>query len=85
MKVNVYSIKDEKVSFTSLTTNRNDASARRDFAMDVNNPQMRMLNFSPSDFSLYRIGTFDIETGILEPCSPLVQICTGREVLNETE
>lgn len=85
MKINIYSIKDEKVSFTSLTTNRSDGAARRDFAIDINNPQMKALNYSPSDFALYRIATFDIDTGIIEPCSPLELICTGKEVFNEAE
>ena len=85
MIINIYSIKDEKVSFTSLTTNRTDGAARRDFAIDINNPQMRALNYSPSDFTLYRVGTFDIDTGIIVPCSPLQMICNGNEVVNETE
>lgn len=85
MKVNIYSIKDEKVSFTSLVTNRTDGAARRDFAVAINDPAQRSFNYSPSDFALYRVGTFDIDTGIIEPCSPLELICTGKEVFNETE
>lgn len=85
MKVNIYSIKDEKVSFTSLVTNRSDGAARREFAIAINNPNQGAFNYSPSDFALYRIGTFDIDTGVIMPCSPLELICTGKEVFNEAE
>lgn len=85
MKINVYSIKDEKVCFTGLITNRTDGAARREFAIMINNPQQGAFNFAPSDFALYRIGMFDYDKGILEPISPIELVCTGKEVFNETE
>lgn len=42
------------------------AAAIRGFAAEVNNEQNRMLNEHPEDFDLYRLGTFDQSTGLIE-------------------
>lgn len=41
------------------------------------------MNFSPSDYDFYRVGTFDSKTGELRPVVPIDFICNGNEVFNE--
>lgn len=60
----VYCIRDRKGSFWQPQVHQNELSARRAFAMLVNNGDpMNPVNFAPHDFELYRIGDFDSETG----------------------
>lgn len=66
MKYNCYAIRDSKCDFHTPTFSLNDASASRDFAMIVNQPD-NLISFSPADFSLYRVGTFDSASGIFTP------------------
>jgi len=61
----LYSVYDSKVqSFSPPFIQRNNADATRNFAQAAAEPNSQLAQF-PSDFSLYFIGTFDSETGIL--------------------
>lgn len=62
MNYSLYSIKDNKVGFLSLMQDVNDATAMRNFAFAINS-STGMYSYAPGDFSLYRFGTFDTETG----------------------
>ncbi len=81
MKYGIYSIRDSAADvFTAPTIDLNDDSAIRSFAQAVNHPDS-LMNFSPSDFSLYRIGSFDVDDGSIEPLNPSSKlVCADRLV-----
>lgn len=74
----VYSIKDERVGFNAPFLCENEAEAERSFAtlvMDDNS----MIGKFPEDYSLYEIGTMDMESGVLVTAIPEL-IIRAREV-----
>lgn len=73
---NVYAIKDALNGFGSLSVDSNDDVASRNFAFAVS---QGLLSFASSDYSLYRIGTYNIASGALTPCDP-VFIINGIDV-----
>ena len=65
----LYAIKDVKSGFSDPCTQVNDAVAARSFERQV--PGMSDdLGIPLSDFQLWRIGEFDIDSGMLLPASP---------------
>lgn len=77
MKQFMYSIRDSKTTYGVPFVDKSDDSAKRGFAFAFEN-QQSLLRFSPSDFSLYRIGTFDNDSAKLQSCPP-VYICSGSD------
>lgn len=66
MKFNLYSVFDVVAnSFASPFLSPNDRVATRSFADLVKDPQSRV-HHNPADYSLYIVGTFDDESGIIE-------------------
>lgn len=45
--------------------------------IDIVNTPDNLPNKYPGDFVLYEIGTYDIDSGILEPVHPPVQVMSG--------
>lgn len=70
--------------FTSPTIDISDASAIRSFQQAISNAGS-VLNFKPQDFSLYQIGTFDVETGELSPMSPPSRLFVGSDGVVQKE
>lgn len=66
MKKILYSVRDDLNDFGSVFVAPSDGFAKRDFASAVNNPGPSAVAFSPKDFALYRLGTFDSETGLIQ-------------------
>lgn len=62
MKYPVYCIRDVHTGFMTPTVDQNDASAMRNFAHAVKRPDT-LFNSHPKDYSLYKIGEFDSDTG----------------------
>lgn len=62
----MYAIRDKKVGFLTPTIDQNNAAAIRNFEHACQQSQNLMFSH-PEDFDLYRIGTFDTETGRLIP------------------
>lgn len=58
---------------------RSDADAARSL-FDVFANKDTLPGQHPEDFALFRIGTFDNQTGAIVPCTP-VQVTTGMEYL----
>lgn len=87
MLYNVYSVRDSKVGYGNPFVDLSDSSAVRGFNFAFSNPTS-MVNFSPSDFSLYRIGSFDSDKGIIERVTPEFICCAvdfvGKEFSNAT-
>ena len=75
---NVYAIKDSLNGFGTLSVDSNDDVAIRNFAYAVSSG---ILSFAASDYSLYRVGTYNISSGALEPFGPEF-ICSGLDAKN---
>lgn len=72
MIISIYSVNDSLNGFGPLSLQNNDASAYRSFAevfKDV---------YSPADYSLFKLGSFDTETGEIIPDIPTV-ICRATD------
>lgn len=76
MKYPIYSYRDLKVAFGQPIVEMNDQTAIRGFAYAINQNQ-GLMNFSPKDYDLYRIGEFDAEKGILIPEKVPVLVMSG--------
>lgn len=76
----LFAIRDIKVGFMSPNADQSEQSAIRNFAYAVNSEGL--MNYSPKDFDLYKVGSFDSETGALDPC--VVQlVCSGVDVFED--
>lgn len=84
----IYSIRDAASGvFTSPTIDLTDESAIRGFSQAVNNAGS-IMNFCPSDFALFRIGTMNVEDGTIVPVSPPAMLVAGDrlvKVVNDNE
>lgn len=61
----VYSIRDQLVGFGQPTIAVNDEVIQRQFKILVNDPN-NTISLAPKYYDLYKIGTYDDETGKLE-------------------
>lgn len=76
----VYSIRDVKSGFMQPTVEMNDAIAHRNFSHAVQNVDSVLFSHF-KDFALYKIGTFDSETGAVTAL-PLVElVCEASDCL----
>lgn len=80
MKFNVYSIRDSKTGFLSPTFEVNDAVAMRNFEHAVENSDSVLFSHA-RDFDLYKIGTFDADTGKILPLELPINLCSGSSCL----
>ncbi len=81
MKYGIYSIRDAAAGvFTAPTIDLTDESATRAFSQAVNNAGS-MMNFVPSDFSLYRIGSLDVESGQIDSIIPPAMVVSGDRLV----
>lgn len=80
MKFSAYSIRDSKTGFLSPTFEVNDQVAMRNFSHAVSNSDSVLFSHA-RDFDLYKIGTFDTDTGRLMPIEVPVLIMSGSSVL----
>lgn len=68
----VYAIRDLKSGFMSPTVEVNDQVAIRNFSYAVLHNEM--FDSFVSDYSFYRVGSFDSNTGIFKSCDPLPEL-----------
>lgn len=81
MKYPVYCVKDNKAGFQpNLLIEQNDASAVRGFSYAINNEGL--MNYSPNDFDLFKIGSFDVDTGMFESSFPEL-VVSGSSVYGD--
>lgn len=66
MICNIYAIRDVKAGFLSPTFESADAIAIRNFSHAVINSSDVLKTFA-GDFSLYRLGTYDTDSGVIAP------------------
>lgn len=74
----VFSILDDKTGFLSPALDEHNESALRNFhhaAMNVDS----LFYTHPSDYSLYRIGDFDTQSGLITACIPPVLIVRASQ------
>ncbi len=75
----VYAIYDSAAGvFTAPTIDISDASAVRSFQHALANSGS-IMNFKPDDFSLYQVGTFDVETGYVDSLVPPSRLFVGSD------
>lgn len=70
MKFEVYAVRDSLIGFGLPLLRDNDAVASRSFEYDISNNEIYKTR--PQDYQLYKLGSFDTETGELEKCSPVL-------------
>lgn len=80
MIVNVYSIRDVKTGFLTPTFEVNDAVAMRNFSHAVHNSDSILFSHF-KDFDLYKVGTFDSDSGRLMPIELPILVMAGADVL----
>lgn len=75
----MYSIRDIHTGFMSPMVDQNDNSAARNFAHAIIASD-GVMHTHPSDFDLFKIGSFDSENGQLDLLWPVVHIMSGGDV-----
>lgn len=80
----MYCIRDVKTTFFPPQPAQSDEDAKRNFAMMVNNPS-GVMGFSPKDFDLYHVGTFDSVKGTVTPVTPIEFVVSGTALVTVNE
>lgn len=78
---NLYAIKDVKSGFSDPCTQVNDAVASRAFDGQIQGIAAN-LGIPVSDFQLWRIGQFDVDSGMLIPDTPVL-VLDGAAILRK--
>lgn len=65
----LYSIRDVKSTFMQVLTDHNDSTAMRGFKQACTVPDSIMA-MHPTDFALYRVGSFNADTGEITSQTP---------------
>lgn len=79
----VYSMRDSKTGFMSVTLDQNDDAAARNFSHAVLTSD-GILRTHAEDFSLYRLGSFDTDSGLLSPETVPVHVLSGTQALHSS-
>lgn len=80
MKQPIYAVRDRHVGFMRPTIDINDQTATRNFKYAVNNPGSDV-GFNPQDYSLYRIGEYESDTGMITPLDVPQLVCEAVSLL----
>lgn len=83
MILGIYAIRDQKTGYLPITVEQNDLSAIRNFEHAAQNVKA-LFYTHPEDFDLYKLGSYDNETGAVSPQDP-VCIMTGFNAKNRGE
>ena len=75
----MYSIRDIHTGFMTPMTDMNDNSAARNFAHVIRSSD-GVMHTHPSDFDLFKIGSFDTENGQLDLLWPITLVMSGGDV-----
>lgn len=65
----VFSIRDDKAGFGQPQVSLNEPTMIRSFGHQINQPGS-ILEYAPSDYSLYEIGSFNTDSGEFKPVLP---------------
>lgn len=77
----LYSIRDIKSTYMQVLTDVNDATAMRGFRQACMVPDSIMA-LHPTDFALYRVGSFDADTGEVVAMSPQL-LCDAAQFVRK--
>lgn len=81
----VVSVRDFKSGFLPPQFDINDLTAARNFEVAVLSGQANNLFFShPEDYALFRLGTFDSDTGRFE-LDEMVELLTASQVIDKAQ
>lgn len=81
MQINFYSIFDSAAkAFTQPFQMHNDTLAKRAFADNVNSTDENNISKHPEQFSLYHIGIFDDQTGIIDALYEPLYLCSAKSL-----
>ncbi len=78
----IVSIRDRKTCFMTPTVDTNLSAAVRNFSHAVQNADTVLYSHA-QDFSLYHIGDFDADTGILTPVFPVKFLCEAQDFVSD--
>ena len=78
----IYAIRDAKTTFMPANVDINDGSAIRNFEHAVMQPDS-LLRSHPADFSLWKLGFFRQDDGVVEPLDKPVQIADAASIVKE--
>lgn len=78
----LYAMRDVKTGFMTPVVEVNDDAAVRNFTHTIRQSEGILYTFN-QDFSLYRIGDFDSDTGRVAPLVPVIQLADGASVAKE--
>lgn len=82
MKLNIYALFDSQIAaFAQPYFSPTNGSALRAFADHVND-KTSPVNKHPGDYSVYQLGSYDDQTGEIQPLKP-ARIGTALEYLNK--
>lgn len=76
----VYAIRDAKTGFLSPTCEINDQVAQRNFESAVLNSDHSLFFTHPDDYSFYRLGSFNSDSGRFEALELPEFICDASSV-----
>lgn len=78
MILRLYAMRDVKAGFLTPTLESTDEIAIRNFQMAFKSARQDSLLFGfPEDYSLYRIGDYDTDSGSILPCAPPQFLCNA--------
>lgn len=81
MKMPIYALRDKlSTEFLFPAPDSNEYTAKRSFARAISAGD-GLLSFKPSDFDLYKVGTYDSTTGQVESCIPEF-VCNGQDLVD---
>lgn len=82
MKFGIYAVRDVKVGFQSISVQPNDAAAVRGFESTVINSDS-VLSTHSEDFSLFKLGEFDAESGRITALELPIQLIEASACLKK--
>lgn len=62
MKYGIYSVRDKLTGYMNISLERSDALAQRSFGIIVGDSNS-IISCNPGDYDLYRLGSFDTDSG----------------------
>lgn len=81
--MNIYSIRDDKAEmFSNPMYQRNNAVAIRTFEQACQDPESQF-RANPEDYSLWHVGEWHAETGIITPLESPTRLISALELLSQ--
>lgn len=83
MKLGTYAVYDKMTGYMLPNFKYNDEQAIRDFGYDITSNEMSLIKANPADFNLQKVGTYDTDTGVIEPCKITILCDAGQFIRKE--